>query len=180
MRSLPSHPGALTVAAIAAVALAVAGWGVFEGTQTPLETDGASVKEAVAQGQGMAAPKATDEPEASPSSDPAQDTQVSVEEGASPDRPDKAPELQTQPPAFDEVRREPDGITVIAGRAAPDAEIGILQNGEEIGTARTDGSGKFATVLMLPPRGDGQILSLRLRVEETDLASEDQIILAPL
>ena len=32
-------------------------------------------------------------------------------------------------PAFDEVRRDPDGMTVIAGRAAPGSTVAVLKDG---------------------------------------------------
>ncbi len=83
-------------------------------------------------------------------------------------------------PAFDEVRREPDGMTVIAGRAAPGADVQVLQNGKEIGRVTADGSGKFATLAMIPPDGKGHVLSLLQRIGAAEVASESEIILAPL
>ena len=61
------------------------------------------------------------------------------------------PEAAPQAPAFDEVRRESDGMTVIAGRAAPGSTVAVLKDGEEIATATADGAGKFATLAMIPP-----------------------------
>ena len=84
------------------------------------------------------------------------------------------------PPAFDEVRREADGVTVIAGRAEPGAVIQILQNGVEIARSTADGSGKFAAIAMIPPDGKGHVLSLLQLLEGDQLASLDEVILAPL
>lgn len=83
-------------------------------------------------------------------------------------------------PSFDEVRQEADGVTVIAGRAAPDAKIKVLQDGEEIATATADGSGKFAAIAFLAPDGKGHILSLSQTVDGLEVASTEQIILAPV
>ena len=83
-------------------------------------------------------------------------------------------------PAFDEVRREEDGMTVIAGRAAPGAQLRVLQNGVEVASVVVDGNGKFATFLMIPPDGQGHVLSLEELLDGTAIASEDQIILAPV
>lgn len=83
-------------------------------------------------------------------------------------------------PEFDEVRREADGMTVIAGRAAPGAEVKILQNGTEIARVTADGSGKFATLAMISPDGNGHVLSLVQTIGTQTLASLDEIILAPL
>jgi nucleoid-associated protein YgaU len=85
-----------------------------------------------------------------------------------------------QPPAFDEVRRENDGTTVIAGRAAPFARVAVLQDGKEIAEAQADGSGKFATIAFVAPDGQGHILTLSQSLDGEELASLDQIILAPL
>jgi len=85
-----------------------------------------------------------------------------------------------QPPTFDEVRRENDGTTVIAGRAAPFARVAVLQDGKEIAEAQADGSGKFATIAFVAPDGQGHILTLSQSLDGEELASLDQIILAPL
>ena len=86
---------------------------------------------------------------------------------------------EPQAPAFDEVRRESDGMTVIAGRAAPGSSVAVLKDGEEIATATADGSGKFATLAMIPPDGKGHVLTLLGQDGETKLASAEEIILTP-
>ena len=83
-------------------------------------------------------------------------------------------------PTFDEVRREPDGMTVIAGLGAPETEITLLQDGTPIGSATSDRAGKFATIAMIPPDGQAHVLTLLQVVEGTEMTSEDEIILAPL
>ncbi|MFG6623803.1 LysM peptidoglycan-binding domain-containing protein [Sulfitobacter sp. 1A12056] len=89
------------------------------------------------------------------------------------------PEAAPQAPAFDEVRRESDGMTVIAGRAAPGSTVAVLKDGEEIATATADGAGKFATLAMIPPDGKGHVLTLLGQDGEAKLASEEEIILTP-
>ncbi|WP_348657341.1 LysM peptidoglycan-binding domain-containing protein [uncultured Sulfitobacter sp.] len=92
----------------------------------------------------------------------------------------KEPQVsEPQAPAFDEVRRESDGMTVIAGRAAPGSSVAVLKDGEEIATATADGSGKFATLAMIPPDGKGHVLTLLGQDGETKLASAEEIILTP-
>jgi nucleoid-associated protein YgaU len=83
-------------------------------------------------------------------------------------------------PAFDEVRREADGVTVIAGRAAPGAQVSVLQNGSVVAQAKADGSGKFATLALIPPDGKPHVLSLLQQGARGETASEDEIILAPM
>lgn len=82
-------------------------------------------------------------------------------------------------PAFDEVRREPDGMTVVAGRAAPGATVQLLRDGEVIATTTADRSGKFASLAMIPPDGQGHVLALTQKINGTDIPSLDEIILAP-
>ncbi|MBQ0803412.1 MAG: LysM peptidoglycan-binding domain-containing protein [Sulfitobacter sp.] len=85
-----------------------------------------------------------------------------------------------QTPSFDEVRREPDGMTVIAGRAEPGSAVKVISNGAEIATTTADSAGKFATLAILPPDGKGQVLSLEAAVQERTVQSLDEVILAPL
>ncbi|MBD3662448.1 LysM peptidoglycan-binding domain-containing protein [Sulfitobacter sp. TSTF-M16] len=71
-------------------------------------------------------------------------------------------------------------MTVIAGQGAPGADVQILLDGTEVSRTQTDGSGKFATLVMIAPDGQGHVLSLRQSVDGEEQASVDQIILAPL
>lgn len=86
-----------------------------------------------------------------------------------------------QAPRFDEVRRDPDGTTIIAGRAEPLSDVKILVDGAEVATAKADSTGGFAAIAMLPPNAAAQVVSLsasdKTHTEET--ASLDEIILAP-
>lgn len=56
-------------------------------------------------------------------------------------------------PSVDVVRIDPDGSAVIAGRAAPNAELIILDNGAPIGTVTADGFGEWVFIpdSPLPP-----------------------------
>ncbi len=104
---------------------------------------------------------------------PMPDTHVVQE----PDQAVEAPVEQAQiAPAFDEVRRENDGMTIIAGRAAPGATVSVLLDGQEITQATADTSGKFAAITLIAPDGQGHVLSLL----QDGTPSDGQIILAPL
>ena len=98
-----------------------------------------------------------------------------------PDAPVETAEVAPSPqaPTFDEVRRESDGMTVIAGRAAPGSTVLVLKDGEEIASATADGSGKFATLAMVPPSETGHVLTLLGQDGENKIASEEEIILTP-
>lgn len=82
-------------------------------------------------------------------------------------------------PSFDELRREPDGTTIIAGRAAPLSDVQILVDGAQVGTATADSTGGFAAITNLPATGEAQVVSLSAKSGEEITASVDEIILAP-
>ncbi len=83
-------------------------------------------------------------------------------------------------PSFDEVRRDPDGMTVVAGRAAPGSQVKVISNGIEIASTKADKAGKFAALAVLPPDGKGQVLSLEASGDGALAVSDDEVILAPL
>jgi nucleoid-associated protein YgaU len=103
-------------------------------------------------------------PEASQSTAPVQTVQPSAPSQAAPGQqaaakpaaPGEAPQAQPKDapivPAFDLVRVEPDGESVIAGRAAPGATIELLRGDQVHARAAADASGLFAIVPPpLPP-----------------------------
>lgn len=63
-------------------------------------------------------------------------------------------------PKFDLVRVEADGSAVVAGRAAPNATVHIMSNGEEIGTATASGSGEFVALLDTDVQEEAQSIAL--------------------
>jgi nucleoid-associated protein YgaU len=103
---------------------------------------------------------------------------AAVPEANSPAVVSDAPEA----PQFDELRRETDGTTIIAGRAEPLSEVSIIVDGAEVATATADSSGGFAAITVLPPKDTAQVISLSSQADENDgdvQVSLDEIILAP-
>jgi len=84
------------------------------------------------------------------------------------------------PPSIDEVRLEPDGLTIIAGRAAPGSEVSVLLDGTKSASVTTDPGGSFAAITMLPPSQKAQVLTVLQRVGEEEIASVDEVIVAPV
>ncbi|MFC6637533.1 LysM peptidoglycan-binding domain-containing protein [Sulfitobacter sediminilitoris] len=123
------------------------------------------------------APQTTDAQSDEGSPD-AETTQTLTE--TDPQRAEQSEAASVPLPAFDEVRREADGVTVIAGQGAPGADVQILQNGSVVARVTADRSGKFATIALIPPDGQGHVLTLMQTFEGQELASEDEIILAPM
>lgn len=63
-------------------------------------------------------------------------------------------------PSFDAVRVGPDGHAVIAGRAAPGAEVTVLDRGEPVGHATADANGEWVVLTDKPLPSGAQELSL--------------------
>lgn len=83
-------------------------------------------------------------------------------------------------PSIDEVRLEEDGVAVIAGRAAPGADVSVLVDGEEVATAVADARGAFAAIGFVAPSEDAQVLTLQAEGSGGPVASVEEVILAPL
>lgn len=94
---------------------------------------------------------------------------------------DPAPAL-APPPDLPEVlslRVEDDGLSVIAGRAAPEHEVAILLDGAEVARARAGADGQFAAILSLPAHDAPRMLALLADPDGRALASDHEILIAP-
>ncbi len=82
-------------------------------------------------------------------------------------------------PGFDIVRVDPQGKAVIAGRAAPEAEVTILDGDHELGRVKADGRGEwvFLPEKPLPPGNHALSLVERLPNEEADRKSDGVVAL---
>ncbi|CCF18820.1 putative peptidoglycan binding protein (LysM domain involved in cell wall degradation) [Pseudorhizobium banfieldiae] len=147
---------------------------------------GETVKEAVTQKQetetGAAAPAtgastdvASAPPIASPPDAPQPPASTPVPEAAS-----QAPATSAAP-AFDVLRVEPNGSTVIAGRAEPDATVEVAAGDKIIAAIKAGPSGDFAIVLDQPlPAGDHQlVLRATGKNGETVLSDETATVSVP-
>ncbi|MBS1887142.1 MAG: hypothetical protein JSU06_08130, partial [Actinobacteria bacterium] len=68
------------------------------------------------------------------------------------------------PPSFDIVRIAPNGDAVLAGRAAPGAEVSVLADGKPVGRAVADAGGAWALTTDKPLPSGGHELTLTERV----------------
>lgn len=118
---------------------------------------------------------------------PAPETAVtSVEQGLKTDRPKaESPAAETSDPAaaasafvmpsFDLLRVEPDGSTVIAGKADPGTRLDIMNGETVIATTQVGPSGDFAVILDQPlPAGDYQ-LTLRITSEDGTVRQSEEV-----
>ncbi|MEM9725542.1 MAG: LysM peptidoglycan-binding domain-containing protein [Pseudomonadota bacterium] len=74
-----------------------------------------------------------------------------------------APERFSNAPEFDVVRIAPDGAAVLAGRAAPGAQVTVLVDGQRAATAEADQLGEF--VATLPPLRDAAAAGAGRRID---------------
>ncbi|WP_298678416.1 Ig-like domain-containing protein [uncultured Lentibacter sp.] len=81
-------------------------------------------------------------------------------------------------PKFDITRVDAGGQTLIAGQAAPKAQVEVLLNGDVIAVAQADPTGEFAVFVELPASAQAGVLSLRDSAQ--GLESDATIIVAPI
>lgn len=98
---------------------------------------------------------------------------------ASSDNPDTQGGLEAIKPAFDVVRINPEGDAVIAGRAAPGAEVRIYDGGKLIGTVTADSRGEWVYLPTSPlPEGQRELSLTATNLDNTIVESEAVVVLA--
>lgn len=153
----------LTIAGAVVVAAGVAGayfMGVFD-REMP---DPANTPVSVAQ-PVTPAPKAKPEVKAAP---------APVKQTKTPDP------MIYDAPAFDVVRVEPDGSTLVAGRAAVGAVLDILLDNAVLTHSEPGQDGKFAAFVQIEPSETPRVLSLLMRINGQEIASDQTVIIAPV
>ena len=118
------------------------------------------------------------EQEVPPSEAPAVSTSAEPTAEAEAAAPQAEPDAA--PPRVDEVRLEPDGTAVIAGRAEPGSTVSVLVDGVEVATAQADARGDFAAVGFVAPDTAARVLTLAATGSGEAVASAEEIILAPM
>ena len=105
---------------------------------------------------------------------------TAVPQTARPGQPGKAAGEQA-PPSFDVVRVSPQGDTVIAGRAAPDAEIEVRIGDTVIGRVKADKRGEWVLVPQTPiPPGSHQLTVIaRLPDGTTQTGTQTVVVVVP-
>lgn len=125
--------------------------------------------------------QASNQPSAETPPAPAQTTPASSETAASAS---STPALSKEPekpshvatvPSFDVVRVEPEGDSVIAGRAAPGATIELLRDGQTHARTVADASGLFALVPPPLPPGSHEIVLQSIAPDGTRQRSRESV-----
>jgi hypothetical protein len=89
--------------------------------------------------------------------------------------------IKLDPPTFDVVRVNPNGNTVIAGRAMPDSMVVNLDNGVEFGRIKADDRGEWVFVPEKPLTPGTHTLRLKMLVGSAPpvMSVEDVVIIVP-
>ncbi len=82
-------------------------------------------------------------------------------------------------PSFDVVRVEPDGNTLVAGRAEPGSSVTIEVDGEAVGTAEADAGGAFVAILDLGTSDAPRAMRLTYGTASDAVGSAETVILGP-
>ncbi len=143
--------------------------------------DVASVDAAPASPDAAVAAPAVAEPTTAPAKEVAeQDTSATAQTPTDPAPDPTLPARTPVAPSFDVVRVEPDGSTVIAGKAEPGARILLLLDGAEISTTTTDANGDFVALLVLDPSKAPRLLTMTsILPDQTLLPATSEVALAP-
>ena len=91
-----------------------------------------------------------------------------------------APETAFEPPRFDTVRVTPEGEALVAGRAAPGAEVTVLVDGVAAAQALADGAGSFAALFTLPQSAAPRLITLSMVADGAAVASTQSVALEPV
>lgn len=86
------------------------------------------------------------------------------------------PKTEPSKPSFDIVRVNPQGDTVIAGRAQPDAEITVMQGDKVIGRVRADKRGEWVLIPEKPIAAGTHTLTIVARLADGTEVSSDQSV----
>ncbi|WP_336486579.1 LysM peptidoglycan-binding domain-containing protein [Methylobacterium nigriterrae] len=126
----------------------------------PAERPGAATPEAA----GAAAKSSADEPAAARA------------EAKPPGEARRAPAAQlAAAPAFDVIRVEPNGETVIAGRAAPNTTVEMLVDNRTVARALADPNGQFAIVPPALPAGNSEIALRQTGADGREVRSRESV-----
>jgi nucleoid-associated protein YgaU len=80
-------------------------------------------------------------------------------------------------PSFDVVRVNPNGDTVVAGRADKNAEVTLMDNGQAIGTATADGNGLWVLLPNSAMAAGQHSLTLRAQTENGQVTDSDNAVI---
>ncbi|MEM9348916.1 MAG: LysM peptidoglycan-binding domain-containing protein [Pseudomonadota bacterium] len=113
----------------------------------------------------------------------AQESAPQVQEAPAGEVSAEAPEVDAPSatlPTFDTVRVDPEGQSLIAGKAAPEARVEVLIDGEPIAATGADGSGQFVIFAEVPAGESVRVMSLRASLGDELVESAETILIQPV
>ena len=129
--------------------------------------------DAATPSQPAAGVSATPAPSAATVTQPPASQQAAIP----PETPAPSPPPEGSQPSFDIVRVDPTGALVIAGRAEPDSEVTVTNEGRVIGTATADDDGAWVILPDDPiPAGNHQ-LGLSAKLPDGRKLSADKLVM---
>ena len=93
-----------------------------------------------------------------------------------PATPTSQPAAPNNVPRFDVVRVGARGVAIIAGRAAPGAEVVLMEDGREFGRARADARGEWVILPSEPLRPGTRQFSLVARLGGEEITGPDTVV----
>ncbi len=87
-----------------------------------------------------------------------------------------APETAPTPPSVDVVRVAPDGAAVIAGRAAPGAEVTLYAGDTALAGAKADANGDFVAIFNAGPSAEPRALTVGSETADGARAVSEQVV----
>ena len=184
-----SMGGKAAVFAGGAALAALASYGGWALRKAPPMAEAVSQETVVAQ--PTAAPEATDpaatvaaapEPVTQADTSTALPEEVDPAKAAAPPAPEIVAPVPPVPvvPSFDVVRVEPDGSTVVAGRAEPGAKIVLQVDGAEISAVTADANGNFVGLFVLESSQSPRMLTMTsILPDQTEIPAAAEVALAP-
>jgi hypothetical protein len=162
----------LVLVAVGAAVIAAAVGVAWRGKQSDQAAIQAAKPAAVAAVPATAAPKPADPPPPAPAQGKPAEAAATAPAASSTTVPSPAPTAAATPapapapapappvavmtPSFDVARIGTDGRAVIAGRAAPNAKVVLLDGGKEIARSEADARGEWVILVQDPPLAAGQ------------------------
>ncbi|MFY0691131.1 MAG: LysM peptidoglycan-binding domain-containing protein [Paracoccaceae bacterium] len=145
-------------------------------SQSQSQTQEQAPAQAPAQPQTQAEATSDEAPAGSTATAQAQDTPKEGEEATQ--AVSQTPE--PDPPAFDVVRVEANGMTVISGVAPQGSSVEILLDGVSVATATADRSGNYVVIVELGQSADPRSLGLSALLPDGQrIASRGTVLIAP-
>lgn len=109
--------------------------------------------------------------------DPVPTTQSAAERSGASEQ--SEPRSALSPPSFDIVRVDPRGTAVVAGRAAPGAQVALMAADRRIAEVEADGGGEWVMIINDPlPAGSAELSLLMTTAEGQEIRSEQVVVVS--